>query len=244
MRTTDRIGQILFCDSLSTVDPVLLEAYAKLMESECSLDCILPLCTNAEWNISTRISEAASMRFVREDRWLRKIHPAYEEYSEIKTPNAFLGIFLGIMKAANWYDNAWRPKIEFCETLPNVIYWFIVCQSNAATTTVNVITSKYESLLSDNLKNYARSSKEVGQKSARLVQISYILRRLREEFDSKRITLETISPLGVLILDQILYALFGDVSMEGRMQAMSYLMNEHIDRIVEQVKTRAGAKTN
>lgn len=237
-RQVEIIGQILFSKSLVTVDPVLIEAFDILKTANCSLTSVIPLCEKTDWTTSVRISQAASVRFLGAPNWLDIV---WSHIPHIKTPNALLGITLGIFKGINWYDEEWKTQTEFNKLLPCNIYQLIGCQSDGSKAAKSLLTDSYEAELSVSIKKYVRSdNKEPWQKPDRLVAIALLLNWVREDFDSKKLTLETLSPLGVLILDQLLYALFGNVSVSGRMYAMDYLMNEHIKRIIAKV----GVKTS
>lgn len=227
-------GQILLSEGLTS--EILLKAFGILENEDYNPCSLVRLCTEAkDWQTSSRISQAASIRSGGKDILLITTSNLL---LEIKSPWVLMGLVLGIFKATNWYDNEWKIRTDFCNLLPLIIYRFIVCQSETAKNTASVIGKIYENEISASVKQYVRSDKEAWQKPARLIHVSRILKNVREDFNSEKLTLDTLSPLGALILDQILYALFGHVSVSGRMYAMAYLMNEHIDELAGKAKSK------
>ncbi len=227
-----RAGEILFSRLAERVDPVLLKTFDILRDPLCEYDSIVSLCMETNWEMSARISQATSLHLLGQPKWLittSKFLP------QITSPSALEGITLGIFKAANFYDKEWGAETGFNVSLPNVVYQIITCQSDGAKNVRNILSSSYEVDLSNSVKLYVRSDRD---KPTRLYDVSRILKSIREDFDSGKLTLETLSPLGTLILDQLLYALFGHLSVSGRMYAMAYLMNEHIDELAEKAKQK------
>ncbi len=229
-------GQVLFSDDSSDLQ-YLLVAFSILekhdhnsKDTDRELRGLVDRCSYLSWNISAKISEAACIRFAGRDIWLKAVVDCLPNFKTFFGE----GIILGIFRAAVWHDSVWKSQTEFSNLLPEVIYRFIVANK----LNVPTLPNEYENELSMHVKKYVRVQGEAWQKPARLADINFILKKVRQDFNEDRINLDSISPLRTLILDQLLYGLFGDVSTLGRLEAMAYLMNEHFDKLAEKAKAK------
>ncbi len=230
-----RASEILFSNGMK--DKVLLRVLDILRDDDPDLKEILQLSIKVNSNLSATISHAVSIRFGGEDKWLSTISDF--TLDEIKPSFALIGIVLGIFKAVNWYDEEWGKRTSFCEFLPHTIYQFIMCQSASAKNTGIALGQDDKEGFSTSIKKYVRADKTSWQESDRLVHIARILKKVKESCDSQNLTPDDLSPLGTLILDQLLYGIFGNVSIFGRFTGMEHVMNGNYPRIcrVEQEKT-------
>ena len=200
---------------------------------------LMELCKKSSWQVSAKIAQAVVVRTYGADHWPRLVLEVEEG-----APYFWAGLLLGSFKAATWLDENCSIRTCFSDYFPRIICRFIICQNETAKNTGAVTSDKkYLSELSTAIKKWSGGgSQSWCGKGNRLADVGKIFISVQAVMEE--VLFGKLSPLGEEILNQLCYAAFNSVSVEGRSIAMEYLLGgEHSGRLAERLAKKARGST-
>ena len=215
----------------------LLASFVELNKDidEIESETLMTYCRSSSWQVSAKISQAVVIRTFGADSWRRLVSEVEEG-----TPYFWAGLLLGSFKAATWLDENCLIRTCFSDDFPRIICHFIVCQSETAKNTGAIASDKkYLLELSTAIKKWSNGGSQVWcNKGNRLADIGKIFISVQAIMEDA--LFGKLSPLGQETLNQLCYAAFNSVSVEGRSIAMEYLLGgEHTGRLAERLAKKA-----
>lgn len=218
-------------------DLVLVQTYGLLLQEDCTkhFSTLLDFCAKSEsYPTVSRIMVGAVVAapHLGSGRWLEltRIFFTHPAFTDEVTPAFVLGAALGLFGAAVWLDTNWKAETDFEKGFPEAIASIVFASGKTIDAlggekTLHMVefNPAFESKLSQAIKAWVRGPKpEEYYHGARLGNVWRIIDTVYERFQGGACS----NLLGKLIIEQISYGVFGELSAKGKIHALRTFMED------------------
>jgi len=148
--------------------------------------------------------------------FLKELHKLLKKDDDHDNPHLLPGVALGLLAVSDYGLHQWEPQgqDEFEKELPHFLAQFILCQNRCAR--FAVFTGAAKSNFGAAVKSWVRPEENGRVWDQRERAAKKVLAEVQREMKDK-LNVPKIWNSGKIAVNEIVYALFGGLTMEGRM---------------------------